>query len=282
MSKTIDVHGQKVGYEELKVPDKLPERIRKFIDGGLGSDGLGRYLRTLSDRIAEQYTGKEDYVPRDNIIHISDVSYCLAKAYLRRRYPDWENRYPEQRWDSKRHLARGTIQHAGITSLFPTSEKDVSFPLPGADASLTGRLDFVDQGICYELKWSSDYATSKIKREGPYPWHVEPLLYYSWCRKYPEMRLMYWSSNSIDLYRVGMEGRDEIIRNLADRAVELHESLKNENPPEPEPGYSFKSECDYCEYGPNVCGDEALCDGEKVEEPEEGPEEGAMEKLIEP
>lgn len=168
--ESIDVHGVEVGYEELEVPDELPERIRKFVDGGLGSDGLGRYLRTLSDRIAEQYMGREDYVPRDNIIHMSDVSYCLAKAYLRRHYPDWEDRYPEQRWDSKRHLARGTVQHAGITSLFPTSEKDVSFPLPGAEASLTGRLDFVDdEGAVYELKWSSDFAMKKIWKEGPLP-----------------------------------------------------------------------------------------------------------------
>jgi len=260
----IDVHGQKVGYEELKVPDKLPERIRKFVDGGFGSDGLGEYLRTLSDRIAEQYMGKENYVPRDNIIHMSDVSFCLAKAYLRRRHPDWENRYPQQRWDSKRHLARGTIQHAGITSLFPTSEKDVSFPLPGADVSLTGRLDFVDEGCCYELKWISDFGMKRVWKEGPHSWHIESLLFYSYARKYPEARMMYWSSNSIDLYRIGLEARDKIIRNLAGRAVELHESLKHDDPPEPEPGYSFESECDYCEYGPKVCGEEALCDGEEI------------------
>jgi len=270
--ESIDIHGVEVGFEELG-DDGIPERVRKFIMGELDSDGLGAYLRRMNERLAEQWEG-DSYEPREEIIHCSDLSYCEAQAYLRREYPNWEDKFPEAKFDSQIHRVRGKILHSGITSLFTTSEKDVSIPVPGVNASVTGRLDFVDpdSGALCELKRKSDFAMRKIWREGPYTHDIESAMLYSYARKYDEVRLMYWHSHGVTVYQVDLENREEIVRNLLTRAVRFYKVLKGEEEPKPEPDHTSFS-CKYCKFGKNVAGDEALCDGETIRIPEEAEEE---------
>lgn len=219
--------------------------------------------------MADEYDS-DDYTYRDSVIHMSDVNRCLLSSYLKRRHPNWLEQFPDALWDKNVHLKRGSVLNAGITSLFfRSAETRVTDRLPGINASLTGRLDFIDKGISWELKWSSDYGVKHIRKKGPYVPHMEQVLFYSECGAYRGAHILYWHSHGQDIYRLGIENREKIVDNLEKRAIKLHEHLKEDNPPEPEPGYGWN--CDLCDFGTKICGkDKALCvesgDGRKLRE----------------
>lgn len=266
MKKKVNVFGVPVEVEKIPeedIPKEVPRRLHEFVIGEPELGDLGSYLRRVKGRLAMDWEDT-DWENRDPIIYCSDISYCQAKAYLRRKYPNWLNQFPDEKFESYLHLKRGSWIDAVITSLFPKSQKSVTIPIPETNITLSGRIDFIDESHkLYELKWVNDFASNKIDKEGPYPYHITQPILYSYARKYDEARLLYYHSTGIDIWSLNLGNREKVIDKIMERAKKFHKSIV-EDRPTPEPNYAFDKECDFCEFGEKIAGDLALCNGRQV------------------
>ena len=95
-------------------------------------------------------------------IHISDLIYCLRKAFYSRQ-PDYVQVLKD---DSILYFVRGRSLHDMIEKLFPNNEVTIEYD------EIIGNVDAIDGPIAVEIK------TTKALRRGPYDSNRMQLRYY--------------------------------------------------------------------------------------------------------
>ena len=211
-----------------------------------------RNLEDLPDEIKEHIidaTTEDDYTHRDGQLHVTELVYCLRKAYFRRQMEkegQHENKALKDRW----YLYRGIVFDEAWTSLFPRNQVRVTYRIPNGP-SISGRIDFETEDTVWELKTvSNDYAI----RDGPKPAHVKQALFYAWVENMPKAKLVYVHLGGVKIFELDTSRAGEVVDELVSRAKELYRALKEGRPPEP---HNEPWECRYCPFR-DLCEKQAL------------------------
>jgi len=184
------------------------------------------FRRAYEDKFIEKIS--------DDTIFVSEVTYCIRKAYLLRRDPRPFNREKLVIlvWGSLAHfLVENYIDYDGVLC-----EKSVSVDLGGF--KLKGRADIIIDDYIVELK------TAYSLPDKPFNHHVLQLQAYLWMLDREEGFLVYIARRAGGIVSFKIERDVKYWIEIVDRARKLHEHLKKNEIPPPE-----KSPlCKFCEY----------------------------------
>jgi CRISPR/Cas system-associated exonuclease Cas4 (RecB family) len=189
-------------------------------------------------------TTNKEIAREEGTVGCTELLYCLRKAWLRRKYRDRIELTESQRW----WIYRGNIFDNLWTSLFEKNQVEVRYKI-NDELTIVGHADFIYDDAVWELK---TIATIKAlwdrneQRYKPKPWHVKQVLFYAHCLGLEKIRLCYIS---FDGYKIFTEqdfelNKDEVIRELVEKALEFHNYWKNDIPPAKT---SQEWECKFCE-----------------------------------
>ena len=188
------------------------------------------------------------FCPKPNIYNVTDLTNCLAKAFLERTFPAEES--VETAWG---RLRGSLIHYAGRSLGWSELPMRMTFQVDGRTCLIVGHVDAYDPetATIYDLKttrfvdWQSERGF--IPREN----HVAQMqcyhaLFSSYGIPVSRLVLVYVDDRSIIARQVhpGCSRRDWMI----ERAVKLHRALEDSRPPEPEP----VSGCRYCGFA-RIC-----------------------------
>ena len=101
-------------------------------------------LKELPNPILEHIltTTLEEYEYRNETLHVTELLYCLRKAYLRRTHLDIEKEL-EQRW----YLYRGSVFDRLWCELFPRNQIRITYRIPNGP-TIVGKIDFINKEGC--------------------------------------------------------------------------------------------------------------------------------------
>lgn len=182
-------------------------------------------------------------------IHVSDIVYCLRKAYYRRINGSTVTD------DQVLHFVRGQSLHALLEMLYPQHEVIVMFE------GFFGTMDAYDseKDAVVELK-----TVQNMYGEEPYEHHLQQLKYYMTMTKKNLGFLVYLilGQKKMVTYRIELTDKDleEIQKEIISRKNLLNLALETRNP-EILP-YVDDWQCKYCEFFD-------ICKGAKKEKQKE-------------
>lgn len=205
--------------------------------------GESEEIESLPEAIKEHIitTTTRDYPARDNAVYVTELTYCIRKAYYRRmaeRAGEREDKGLRQRW----YLYRGIVFDEAWTNLFPRHQVRVTHRVKDGP-TIIGKIDFIDDdGTLYELKTvSNDYAV----RNGPKMAHVKQALFYAWIEQAPKVRLVYVHLGGIRIFDLAPRLAWKIVQEFEEKAMALWNALQTNTPPQPD---NEAWECKYCEF----------------------------------
>lgn len=201
---------------------------------------LVRGIERLPKRIKEHIidTVKKDYVPPDDRIWVTEILYCLRKAWFRRKMPKPIDIH------SAWHLYRGIIFHNIWEGLYDDKEKKIEIPIYNTGAVLVAKYDFIEGDTIYDLKWvADDYEKFLVQRGASKP-HKEQVQIYLHAKGMKKGGLIYLMSKSVKVFEFELE-EDFNINEFLRRALLLWDALKTNTPA---PKTFNPHECIYCEY----------------------------------
>ncbi len=199
-------------------------------------------LKELPQQIIEHIlmATQDDYEYRNETLLVTELLYCLRKAYFRRTVTDVEKELA-QRW----YLYRGSVFDQLWTPLFQRNQVRVTHRVPGGP-TIVGRIDFInkegDDLVLYELK---TIANRYVIKNGAKEEHIKQVKFYAWCENIDVAKLVYVSFEGVKVFTVDCSDAYEIVKELEERAKILHDCLVNERLP---PKTDKEWECRYCEY----------------------------------
>jgi len=201
-----------IGYEHIPAPIKE------------------HMLRTFENRINIK-----------NVYHITEILYCLRKAYLARMHPNDIKMHPSSIW----HIYRGSTFDAAWSPLFEINQRTYQVEREGK--TVTGKLDFVwfdeekFEKVLYDLKMPKHVYYRK--KEGAGKFYTEQVqTYLAMAHENGELtdvhrcRVMFLAD---DLVIAEVPMNDKILDYVFDRvfklsdALETKDSSKLEGPAEP-------------------------------------------------
>lgn len=187
-----------------------------------------------------QATDQSDYKHRDEELHVTELLYCLRKAYYRRMAEKEGEASPEKQLAQRWYLYRGIIFDEAWTSLFVRNQVRVTHRVPNGP-TIVGKIDFIENDTVWDLKTiSNEYAI----KEGPKPAHVKQVLFYAWVQNFSKAGLIYLHLGGVHLFELDTTPAEEVVRELEDKARKLYFALKSGDPPERVDTW----ECRYCEF----------------------------------
>ena len=177
---------------------------------------------------------------RDGSLHVTELLYCLRKAYFRRKITDVEKELT-QRW----YLYRGNVFDQLWTPLFNRNQVRVTYRVPGGP-NIVGRIDFIweenGEPVIYELKTISNRYAIK---DGPKEEHVKQVKFYAYCENIQVAKLIYVSFEGVKIFTIDCSNAEEVVNEIDERARRLYFFLKSERLP---PKTDKKWECKFCEF----------------------------------
>jgi len=208
-------------------------------------------LKELPNPILEHIltTTLEEYEYRNETLHVTELLYCLRKAYLRRTHLDIEKEL-EQRW----YLYRGSVFDRLWCELFPRNQIRITYRIPNGP-TIVGKIDFInkegDDLVLYELK---TIANRYAIKDGPKEGHIKQAKFYAWCENIDVAKLVYVSFEGVKIFTVDCSDAHEVVKELEERAKLLYNCLKKERLP---PRTDKEWECRYCEFR-DICSVEEI------------------------
>lgn len=200
----------------------------------------------LPECIIEDMKDDRDYTSRDNVFHVSELSYdCMFKQYM--------DRLEGKQFDdsAKYNIYRGRLFDKCITPLFDENEVRVQHRVKGTPYVVRGRID----GLLYEPNeiWEIKTVASISYVRQPYKHHVPQGIFY--LSTYDPKATLHFLYLSMDGWRVfnysgGIENADAYMEEFERKAKTLGRAIRNGEPPEPQRA----NECKWCRYK-----EEGLC-----------------------
>ena len=166
---------------------------------------------------------------RDGKIHVTDLIYCLRKAYYRKKGT-------KGLAEDKRILAQASGR--GIHTILETSYWN---EVPVERDGIVGTIDMIKDTVV-EIKTTRNSVAIRDS------W-VRQIMSYLAMRGETEARLIVFdvARLNLEVYRLKFtkEELEEHWKWMLERKKKLEEALKNNNPPD---GPEYDWECQYCEY----------------------------------
>ena len=199
-----------------------------------------RGIEKLPERIKQHIldTVRREFTPPDDRIWVTEILYCLRKAWFRRKMPKPIDLH------SAWHLYRGIVFHDIWEGLYDDEDKKIEIPIWDTGAVLVAKYDFIEGDTIYDLKWVADAYEKFLAERGASEAHKKQVQIYLYAKKMKKGALIYLMSKGIKIFEFELED-DFDINEFLKRALILWDALRENNPPPKTPG---EYECRYCEY----------------------------------
>jgi CRISPR/Cas system-associated exonuclease Cas4 (RecB family) len=188
---------------------------------------LRHNVLTLMDR--------EDVKPKPNKYRVSELIYCLIKAY--------RSRTEGKTFDINGKMLSGSMLHEkfpkllrGVTGSKVKFEVECSKAYDGYE--IIGHADAIDKERVYELKFSA----SKVTEQLPFYYYLQANAYAT-MNGLPEFSVIFINSYSLDV-KILSEKQDTIaFEHIEKQAAYLHDCIQKKQVPK---GPMFDWECKFC------------------------------------
>jgi len=221
------------GYELKKYEfDKVPEPLVNFILDYVSKDSHGH---------------REDSF-KDNVLHCTELLYCLRKAYYDRIFIEEQLRDEEINVSEKlkkvHHIFRGRLFDELLVSenLFEKVQVPVTHRIKGTDILIRGVADFIYEDRVWDLKAPS-YSSKSIlpKKE-----HIRQVAFYTWALAMVNGGLIYITPHKILTVEIDfdIDFLEDNVEYMEERALCLTNCLRGGTPP-PQERSTF---CRWCPY----------------------------------
>lgn len=194
----------------------------------------------LPDCIKTDMEDDREYTHRDNVFHVSELSYtCMFRQYM--------DRLEGKQFDgsAKWNIYRGRIFDQKLTKLFDENEVRVQHRIKGTPYIIRGRIDglLYEENEIYEIK---SVASIRYVKQ-PYPYHIPQGIFY--LNSYDPLATLKFLYVSMDGYKVfeyngDLETASSYMDEFERKGKILGKSLKTGVAPEPDKG----NECKWCRY----------------------------------
>ncbi|RLI81509.1 hypothetical protein DRP04_05975 [Archaeoglobales archaeon] len=185
-------------------------------------------------------TLQKEFEYRYGAVHVTELLYCLRKAYFRRIGVT-----AEQTDKSKWFFYRGLIFDKLWTGIFARNQVRVTHRIPHGPV-IVGRIDFIirenGEDIICELK---TVANRWALKEGPKEDHVKQVKFYAWCENVQKAQLIYVSFEGVKVYDIDCSDVDQVVKELEEYAKLLQHCLVTQQLP---PKTERQWECQNCEF----------------------------------
>ena len=214
-------------------------------------DDVSQLPHKIQEHIIE--TTSRELTHRNEQVHVTELLYCLRKAYLRRTLPEI-SRDIEQRW----YTYRGIVFDQLWTGLFDRNQVRVTHRIPDGP-TIVGVIDFIayenDEPVIYELK---TIANRYAIKNGPKDDHIKQVKFYAYCENVLRAKLVYVSFEGVKIFDIHATDAPVTVYWLEDRARQLYEALKKKIPPAKT---DREWECRYCEVADHCAAIEGVGEG---------------------
>ena len=196
-------------------------------------------INQLPDRIKQHILGQVNrmYKRNEDRIWVTDILYCLRKAYFRFRDPK-----PISLEDAWR-IWLGTVIHKELEGLYPGQERKWELGIYNTGAVLVGKYDFMDNNMIYEIKAVGDNYVHYLKKSGPSEEYILQLQLYMYNKGIEDGALLYVMHDGPLMEHVSLKDFD--IHSMLRRALLLVDALRTNTPPK-KTDRTFQ--CKKCEY----------------------------------
>lgn len=203
--------------------------------------GKIRDIEALPDEIKQHIRAafEEEHEMNDNRLYVTELLYCLRKAYFRRMEQKLGIKQ-EQELQNLWYAYRGRIFDEVFTPLFERNQIRITHRIPGGP-TIVGRIDFIKDGEIWEMKTA---LNSAVEKYGAKEQHVKQALFYAWVENADKVKLLYITMKGITIYELDTSKAEEVVKELEENALILWWSLKQRKPPR-----AVKTwECRFCPY----------------------------------
>jgi len=184
-----------------------------------------------------------------HVYHVTELCYCLKKAYFKRRFPEVNQEHLEANLKSLLNIYRGRLFDDCWTPLFEVNQQ--TFIVSREGVSVVGTLDFVHEGVLHDLKVpASVYYKKKVGAGQGYRRQVQAYLALAHAnKKFLEITSARVVMVAEDCVIDDVEEDPEILEWFFMRALALDFALHFSNPTKLEgPEESWECKKDYCPF----------------------------------
>lgn len=195
-------------------------------------------LEDLPEKIKNEIQNTDIYEQRENQISVTELVYCIRKAYYRRKFPQPPSL--KSAW----WMFRGRTFDRVFTPLFDRYQERITYRVKGTPIVISGRIDFIDNETVFELKTVNNLTM--IKKTGPHKDHMKQVIFYSYCNAYPKAKIIYMDLNDCLVFDIPLDKEEEVVNEFEEIAKKLYQAIINNIPPQPTNCQDW--ECPYCPY----------------------------------
>jgi len=177
---------------------------------------------------------------QDDIYSISELIYCLAKAY--------HYRVLKEQPVINGKMLSGALFHQLLPQLLDDYKDKLQFEVECSkdynDYKIVGHADAVDEDTVYEFK----YTAAKLNNTLPFYYYMQANAYAVMLDK-PYYKVVMVNSYSLDVVAIDGAQDKDAFSFIEKQAEDLHDAIKTRKVPK---GPMYKWECSHCQFR-NIC-----------------------------
>lgn len=167
-------------------------------------------------------TNYSDYTTQQNSYSVTELLYCLKKAYYKRTQPK------PQDIESAFNLYRGKVFDDLWSPLFKRNQIRCTHRVPNYPINISGKYDFLtDDGTVTDLKTSKNlYFVNEASAE-----YQKQVRFYAYCNALTKAQIVYIDFGDCKVFPVEVGDCTELINELEGKAIQLWSALQCGKPP---------------------------------------------------
>jgi CRISPR-associated exonuclease Cas4 len=188
----------------------------------------------------------DDYVNKPNTYSLTELLYCIRKAYFKRIIPK------QMTLEQAFNLYRGKVFDNLWTPLFRHNQVRSTYRCKSIPITISGKYDFIDEnGVLVDLKT----AKSLYYINEPGYEYIQQVRFYAWLNSIEKAKIVYIDFGDAKVFDVEVGNCEQLLEELETKASQLYYALKNCKAPEKTTFISqawlcqkcdYKTECDNC------------------------------------
>lgn len=193
--------------------------------------------KPIKDEILKK-SNSDDYQNKPNTYSITELLYCIRKAYLKRTHPKPITIHQAF------NLYRGQIFDHLWTPLFKHNQVRCTYRLKNIPITISGKYDFLDEnGILTDLKTTK----TLFYINEPSPEHITQVRFYAWLNSVEKAQIIYIDFGDCKVFPVEVGDCTQLLEELEAKATLLYNALRHAKSPDKNLG-TPEWLCQKCEY----------------------------------
>lgn len=186
----------------------------------------------------------DDYVGKPNTYSITELLYCIRKAYYKRTNPK-----PLQ-LEQAYNLYRGKVFDDLWSPLFRHNQVRATYRCKNVPITISGKYDFIDEnGVLTDLKTAKSlYSINEPSKE-----YTKQVRFYAYLNSIDKAQIVYIDFGDCKVFPIEVGDCTSLLEEIEVKATQLYYALKLKQPPE-KPTITHTWLCQKCEYSQECLG----------------------------